>query len=82
LFVDEQTKPMMIKPPNPFMSIKQIGMGDLLGGIGRLKKVEPLEKEKEVKKPSRPPMGGFQPPSLEDILSKLKSLKKAESSTS
>lgn len=85
LFVDERTKPIIKNesmPPNPFMSIKQIGMGDLLGGIGRLKKVEPLEKQKEVKKPSRPPMGGFQPPSLEDILSKLKSLKKAESSTS
>ena len=84
LFMDERTKPIVIQPPNPFMSIKQIGMGDLLGGIGRLKKVEPIEKEKEkeVKKKPVPIMGGFLPPSLDDILSKLKSLKKSESSIS
>ena len=75
--------PPMNKPPyggfnpmvgfNPFNKIKA---GDLLAGIGSLKKAEPTEKDKKDFKPKQQ-MGGFTPPSLDDILSKLKSLKKS-----
>ena len=75
--------PPMNKPPyggfnpmvgfNPFNKIKA---GDLLAGIGSLKKAEPIEKDKKEFKPKQQ-MGGFTPPSLDDILSKLKSLKKS-----
>jgi len=73
--------PPMNKPPyggfnpmvgfNPFNNIKA---GDLLAGIGSLKKAEPIEKENKEFKTKQ--TGGFTPPSLDDILSKLKSLKK------
>jgi hypothetical protein len=57
---------------NPFNKIQP---GDLLVGIGSLKKAEPIEKDKKEFKSKQ--MGGFTPPSLDDILSKLKSLKKS-----
>lgn len=56
---------------NPFNKIQA---GDLLAGIGSLKKGTPIEKEKKSFKPKQ--TNGFTPPSLDDILSKLKSLKK------
>lgn len=56
---------------NPFNKIQA---GDLLAGIGSLKKTEPIEKEKKTFKPKQ--TNGFTPPSLDDILNKLKSLKK------
>ena len=56
---------------NPFNKIQA---GDLLAGIGSLKKAEPIEKENKLFKPKQ--TNGFTPPSLDDILSKLKSLKK------
>jgi hypothetical protein len=72
----------MKKPPyggfNPmvgFNPFNKIQAGDLLAGIGSLKKAEPIEKDKKQFKPKQ--MGGFTPPSLDDILSKLKSLKKS-----
>jgi hypothetical protein len=57
---------------NPFNKIQA---GDLLAGIGSLKKTEPIEKDKKQFKSKQ--TGGFTPPSLDDILSKLKSLKKS-----
>jgi len=72
----------MKKPPyggfNPmvgFNPFNKIQAGDLSAGIGSLKKAEPIEKDKKQFKQKQ--MGGFTPPSLDDILSKLKSLKKS-----
>jgi hypothetical protein len=60
-------------PPSSFMagSLKRIGAIDLLGGIGTLKKVTVDNNKKSFK----PPQNGFRPPSLDDILSRLKNLK-------
>ncbi len=57
-----------------FNPLNKIQAGDLLAGIGGLKKTEPMEKDKKMFKPKQ--TNGFTPPSLDDILSKLKSLKK------
>ena len=88
----EEDKPKIIGPPiallggprpppiggfNPmlgFNPFNKIQAGDLLAGIGSLKKAEPIEKENKLFKPKQ--TNGFTPPSLDDILSKLKSLKK------
>lgn len=89
LFEDDKPK-MSTGPPVPSMSfgppasifsnigninpLQKIQMGDLLGGIGSLRKTEPNKKEiKEIKSIEK---GGIRPPSLNDILGGIGSLKK------
>jgi hypothetical protein len=66
-------------PPPSFMvgGLKRIGAVDLLAGIGGLKRAT-IDNDKPIKKAFKPPQNGFKPPSLDDILSRLKNLKRKE----
>ncbi len=66
-------------PPPSFMlgRLKMIGAVDLLAGIGGLKRGD-IDDNKQKKREFKPLQNGFKPPSLDDILGRLKTLKKKD----